>query len=143
MANERGRMNKYKTLLLFLAITFSTGFGCKSFSNLFAKRGAEFVIQIETNENDKQAIVQQAIKITDNNLNAIALPGDVQQDPDDPNRIIVRIYGANDLERARKFLFTSYQLQLRKVISYPNPMPLQTYPTADAANKVATGDQEV
>ena len=129
--------------LIGLFVIFTVGFGCKSLSNMLPKAGTEFVIQIETNEADKQAIVQRAIKITDNKINAMALDGHVKIDTDDQNRMIVRVYGASDLERAKKFLFTSYQMELRKVISPPNPMPLQTYPLEETAKKIATGEQEV
>ena len=136
-------MKTHLRSLTCLVIILIIGFGCKTFSKLLVKNGSEFLVQIETNENDKEAVLQQAIKITQNKLNSVGLDGEVIKDPDDPNRLIVRVYGSKDLERAKKFLFTTYQLELRKVISSPNPYPVTTYPTAEAAKQVAKGDQEV
>lgn len=117
--------------------------GCSTFSRMLAKSGTEFKIEIQTNEDDKNAIVERAIKVTQNKLNAVGLVGEVNKDAENSNRFIVRVYGTEDLDRLKKFLFTAYQLELRKVVSPPSPAPAKTYPTAEAARLNATGDQEV
>ena len=130
-------------LPLLLLLIFCIAFGCKLFSKMLAKNGTEFIVKIETSESDKESVIEKAISVIKNKLNSIKLDGEAVKDPDDANRIIVRIYGAQDLERQKKFLFTTYQLEFRKVISPPNPNPVQTYPTIDAAKAVATDGQEV
>jgi preprotein translocase subunit SecD len=136
-------MKTHLILSLFLLVIFSAGIGCKTLSTVIAKSGTEFRIQIETNEGDKGAVVEQAIRIIQNKLNLIKLKGEAIKDPNNSNNLIVRIYGSENLERSKKFLFTTYELELRKVVSPPNPSPVQTYPTAEAAKQIAKGDQDV
>ena len=128
---------------LVLIVFSGAELGCKTFSKMLARGGTEFRIEVETSKDDKKAVVQTAIKVIQNKLDAVGLPGDSIEDPENPNGFIVRLYGSQDLEVARKFLFTSYQLELKKVISPKHPSSTQTYPTANAAQQVATGDQEV
>ena len=128
---------------LVLIVFSGVELGCKTFSRMLARGGTEFRIEVETSKDDKKAVVQTAIKVTQNKLDAVGLPGDSIEDPDNPNGFIVKLYGSQDLEVARKFLFTTYQLELKKVVSPPNPSPVQTYPTAEAAQLIATSEQEV
>ena len=128
---------------LCLLIILVVGFGCKTFSKLLVKNGTEFKIQIETTESDKDAVVQRAIEITKNKLNLIKLGGEVVKDPEDATKIIVRVYGSRNLEREKKFLFTSYRMELRKIISPANPSPVQIYPSAEAAKQVVKDDQDI
>ncbi len=130
-------------LALCVLMILGAGLGCKMISALIAKSGTEFKIQVETNEGDKVSVIEQAIKVTQNKLKLIKLNGEAVGNPDDPTQFIVRIYDPKDLERVKKFLFTSYQLELRKVVSPPNPEPIKTYPTAEAARKAATSEQEI
>jgi preprotein translocase subunit SecD len=108
-----------------------------------AKNGIEFRIQIETSEKDKGAVVEQAIRITQNKLNLIKLKGEALKDPKNSNGFIVRIYSLENLERSKRFLFSTYELELRKVVSPPNPSPVQSFPTAETAKQVAQNDHEV
>jgi len=135
-------LNKTKLLvsLLFAAAIQS---GCTTVSKMLAQGGTEFTIAVETVEQDKSAILAQALTVTENRINAAGLRGEVIKGRDASDRFTVRIYGDEDLERIRKFLFTSYQLELRKVISPPNPAPVQVYPTSDAARLAAMADHEV
>lgn len=136
-------MKTYLKLPLCLLVIFSGGMGCKTLSTVMAKSGTEFRIQIETNEVDKEAVVEQAIRITQNKLNLIKLKGEAVKDPKNSTGFIVRIYSSENLERSKKFLFSTYELELRKVVSPPNPSPVQTFPTAETAKQAAKGDQEV
>lgn len=136
-------MKTYVILQLCLLVIFSGGMGCETLSTVMAKSGIEFRIQIETKEVDKEAVVEQAIRITQNKLNLIKLKGEALKDPKNSNSFIVRIYSSENLERSKKFLFSTYELELRKVVSPPNPSPVQTFPTAETAKQIAKGDQEV
>lgn len=129
-------------LLLFLFA--NTEMGCSKFSKMLARGGTEFKIQVETDKEDKKAVVQLAIKIVNSKMNAVGLSGDATEDPDNPNGFIVKLYGSqDDLERSKTFLFTTHQLELRKLVSPPNPSPAQTFPTAAAAQQVVTGEQNI
>ncbi|MEZ5425979.1 MAG: hypothetical protein R2747_06935 [Pyrinomonadaceae bacterium] len=75
------------------------------------------------------------MKATQFKINALDLKGEVIRDPSNENQILVKVYGSNDWEKLKKFLFTTYRLELKKAISPPNPTPLGTYPTREAAEE--------
>jgi protein-export membrane protein SecD len=127
-----------KLLLSMLLVALSLS-GCR----MTAKSGTEYKVQIDVTEGDKDAIIERAIKITESRLNAVGIYGEAARDPTDPNVVIVKVYGSEDRERIKTFLFTSNQLELRKAVSPPNPNPLKTYTTADAAKQEASSEQEV
>jgi preprotein translocase subunit SecD len=129
--------------LLVLCLIFSFGFGCRTFSHLTRKGGTIFTVEIETDAPNRSEIVEQAIKITEGKLDAVKADGEVNRVSDTDNRISVKIYGADNLETLKKFLFTSYRLELKKVVSPPNPAPLQTYLSEEAARQIATKEQEI
>lgn len=136
--------NKVKlTVLLLVFSIVSLNSGCKTFSRMLDKSGKVFTIEIETEEPNRGEIVERAVKITENKINAVGVDGEVAKIPDRDNQILVKIYGSNDWEKIKKFLFTTYQLELKRVISPPSPMPVQTYPTKEAAVQIARNDQEV
>ena len=139
-AKTRGSMKIYRTLLSLLIVSLS---GCGVLTKMMAKGGTEYKVQITVIDGDKATIVDRAIAITKSKLDAVGLDGEVRKDENDPSVLIVRVYGTEDPERTKAFLFTSYQLELRKVISPPSPSPVKTYPTAAAAQQVATSEQEV
>lgn len=127
--------SKYIVLLLLLCVCS----GCQTFSRLTNKGGTVYTVEIQTDEPNKEEIVERAVKVTQSRIDAIGLDGDVSRIPDKPNQISVKLYGANDAERIKKFLFTSYQLELKKM---PSAF-FQTYPTIEAAEKSATREHEV
>jgi|ERR1043166_8784795 protein-export membrane protein SecD len=130
-----------KVLLCLLLVALILG--CKMLSKLKAGPGTEYKVHIEATDEDKEAIIERAIKVTENKLNAVGRSGEVRRDESDPNMIVVRVYGTEDPERMKAFLFTAYQLELRKVISPPNPYPVQKFPNVEAAQQAASGDQEI
>ncbi|MEP6787183.1 MAG: hypothetical protein ABJB40_02035 [Acidobacteriota bacterium] len=132
-----------KKLISCVLLVASIASGCKMLSKMMGKGGTEFKVQIDSSEGDKATLVERAIKVTQNKIDALALNGEVTKDTTDPTAMIVRIYDAEDLERIKKFLFTAYQLELKKVISPPNPSPLQTFPTAEEAMKAVKSEQDV
>ncbi len=129
------------TLSLVLAVHFGTG--CNYISTAMAKGGTEFKVQIESDEGNRDAMVDRTIKVIQNKLSSIGLRGDAVKDPQSISGMIVRVYGSGDMERAKKFLFTAYQLELRKVVSPPNPSPIKTYPTVEEARLAAKDDNDV
>ncbi len=127
--------SKYLALLLLLCV----GFGCKTFSRLTNKGGTVYTVEIGTSEPNKDEIVERAVKVTRSRMDALGADGEVARIPDKPNQISVKLYGAqNDPERIKKFLFTTNQLELKKVAG----SNLQTFPTKEAAEKTATAEQE-
>lgn len=136
-------MKRDLLLIPGLLLIVSFGFGCKTVSKLLAKNGTEFTVEVQPTGADAEGLVDRAMKITESKIDASGMTGEVIKDPANPVQFIVRLYGAADLERSKKFLFTSYELELKKVVSPPNPAPVNTYETAEEAAKAATNEQEV
>ena len=130
--------SKCLALLLLLCVCSS----CKTISRLTNKGGTIYTVEIETAEPIKDEIIERAVKVTQNKIDAIGLDGEVSRIPDKPNQISVKLYATTeDPERIKKFLFTTYQLELKKAIS-SSSFP-QTFPTKEQAEQAATGEQEV
>jgi len=129
--------------LLILLLIFSFGLSCRTLSRMTRKGGTIFTVEIETDAPNRGEIIEQAIKITEGKLDSIKADGEVARVSGTDNQISVKIYGANNLEKLKKFLFTSYQLELKKVVSPPSPAPAQTYLSEEAARQIATKDQEI
>lgn len=134
------KMNKKLLCLLSVALILS---GCRMLTKMTSKGGTEYKVQVDATDGDQEAIVDRTIKVMESKLNAVGIYGEVAKDTSDPKVIIVKVYATKDPERMKTFLFTSYQLELKKVISPPNPSPVQTYPTAAAAQQAAASEQEV
>lgn len=117
--------------------------GCTKISRLFAGGGTEFTVRVETDKPNRDEVVELAIKIIGSKLDAAGIDGDAERVPEASENIRVRIYGNQDLERVKRFLFTTHQLELKKAVSAPNPSPLTTYPTEEAARAKADSAQEV
>src|ERR1044072_220015 len=135
-------MNANKTILLIVFLILGIGLGCRK-DLLKADSGKQFVVEVLPRAATDGDIVERAIKITEIKLSAIRLDGKVTRDPDSPNRMLVKIYGSDDLEKAKKFLFASYQLELKEVISPASPAPLRVFSSRAEAEKAAADDQEI
>jgi preprotein translocase subunit SecD len=125
----------------FLAVLFliCIGFGCKNFSRLTSKGGMLYTVEIQTDEPNKDETIERAVKVTGARMDAAGIDGEVSRVPDQPNQIAVKIYGAKDTERIKKFLFTTNQLELKKVVGSLS----QTFPNKETAEKWAAQDEEV
>ncbi len=135
-------MNATKTLFLVLLLIFGVGLGCQKDPLSSAKSGKIFTVAVKADDGNTD-ITERAIKITESKLNAISLDGKVSRDPEAADRILVKIYEAEDWEKAKKFLFTSYQLELKEIVSPVNPAPLRAFPVQADAEKAAADGQEV
>lgn len=132
--------------LLVLLMIFSSSLivsGCKTFSRAFNNSGTVFTVEIQTDEPNRNEIIERAVKVTQSRLDAVGAGGEVTRIAGKDNQISVKIYETENLEPLKKFLFTTYQLELKKIVSPLNPAPLQTYPTKESAELAATGEQEV
>lgn len=129
--------SKYLVLALLLCVCS----GCATVSRLMNKGGVVYIVEIETAETNKEEVIERAVKVTQNKINAVGLDGEVSLVAGKPNQVSVKLYGANDPEKIKKFLFTTYQLELKKAASLSTV--LQTFPTKEEAQKKATAEQEV
>lgn len=117
--------------------------GCKAISRMTDGSDTVYVVEIETNDLNRAEIISRVMKITESRMNAVGIDGEVARSADTDNRIEVKIYGSHNPELLRKFLFTTYRLELKKVVSAPNPSPVQTFPTKEQAEMMATTGQQV
>lgn len=120
-----------------LILLFCVGLGCQDISRAVRQSGTVFTIEVQTDEPDKGDIQRRAIGVLQSRLRAIGVDGDVSAAPE--NRITVKLYGSHDLERVKKFLFTTNQLELKKVAG----SFFQTFPTQEQAQQIATAEQEI
>jgi preprotein translocase subunit SecD len=117
--------------ILFITLLIALTLGCRAFSELFDKSGTLLTIEIKSDEPNLEQTTEKAVNILQNRLDALGLSGEVTKTL--PNRLEVRIYGANDLERAKPVLLSVSKFELRKVVSPPYPAPVQIFPTKEAA----------
>lgn len=130
--------------LVLLLIMTSISAGCTKISRLLVSRGGtEFTLRVTTNKPNKEEIVELAVKIIENKLDAVDIDGEAERVSDASDQIHVKIFGDQDLERVKRFLFTTHELELKKAVSAPNPSPVTTYPTKEAAQAAARDGQEV
>lgn len=128
--------SKYLVLLLLLCVGAA---GCKTFSRMTSKGGIVYTVEIETAESNKEEVMERAVKVTQSRIDAVGLDGEVARVADKPNQMSVKLYGANDLERTKKFLFTTNQLELKEV----GGTTFETFPSMESAAANASGQQEV
>lgn len=83
----------------------------------------------------KDQAVEQALKIIDSRINAFGVkePTLQRHGAQSAGQILLQMPGVDDPERIKKLIGAESNLQLVKVVSPPNPSPVQTYPTREAA----------
>lgn len=126
---------------LVLLAWFTTG--CRQISRVFDNSGTILVVEVIPGETDLSTSVERSIQVIQRRLDAIGVDGEVKPSEASKNRLEVKIYGKNDLPRLKDFLFKTYKLEYRKLVSPPSPSPAQTFADEEKAKAAATGDQEV
>ncbi|HZH90777.1 MAG TPA: protein translocase subunit SecD [Pyrinomonadaceae bacterium] len=86
--------------------------------------------------------VDQAFRIVESRINAVGVaePTLQRHGGQGSNQILLQMPGIQDPERIKKLIAGESRLELMKVVSPPNPSPMQTYPTEEAA-KASLGGQ--
>lgn len=86
--------------------------------------------------------VEQAYRIIDSRINSVGVAEPTLQRHGGANstQILLQMPGIRDPERVKKLIGEQSRLELMKVVSPPNPSPMQTYPTEEAA-KASLGGQ--
>jgi protein-export membrane protein SecD len=106
-----------KTALGFAAISLIlSSAGCGSLKKLTRKGGTEFIVEIATDEVNKVDVVERAVRLLENKINATGIDADVAKIQDAPDRIKVTVYGNQPADAIKTTLFTFYRLELKKVI---------------------------
>ncbi len=83
----------------------------------------------------KRQSVDQALKIIDSRINAFGVkePTLQKHGAETSGQILLQMPGVDDPERVKKLIGSDSNLALAKIVSPPNPSPVQTYPTREAA----------
>jgi preprotein translocase subunit SecD len=79
--------------------------------------------------------VEDALRIIETRINAIGVAEPTLQHhgAKGSHQILLQMPGIDDPERVKKLIGEQSRLELMKVVSPPNPAPIQTYPTREAA----------
>ncbi len=128
---------------IFVVVHLLPTLACNSISRLADSGGTLFVVEVETDQPNPNEIVERAVVILRSKISAIGMDGEVERLPTPANQIEVKIYGTQDLEVVRKFLFSTYRLELKAVVSPPSPSPVQTFPNKEKAEEIADEHQQV
>ena len=82
---------------------------------------------------------QDALKIIDSRINQLGVTEPTLQEHGSSNshQILLQMPGIDDPERIKALLKSESRLELMKVVSPPNPSPMTTYPTEEAARALA------
>lgn len=83
----------------------------------------------------KEQATDQALKIIDSRINAFGVkePTLQRQGSADSGQILLQMPGVENPERVKTLVGETSHLELMKIVSPPNPTPVQTYPTKEAA----------
>ncbi len=83
----------------------------------------------------KEQATDQALKIVDSRINAFGVkePTLQRQGRADSGQILLQMPGVENPERVKDLVGQTSHLELMKIVTPPNPSPVQTYPTEQAA----------
>jgi preprotein translocase subunit SecD len=89
----------------------------------------------------KKQAVDQALKIVESRINAFGVkePTLQRHGAESSGQILLQMPGVDDPERIKKLIGAESSLAMMKIVSPPNPSPVQTYPTEEAAKQSLGG----
>ena len=89
----------------------------------------------------KEQATDQALKIIESRINAFGVkePTLQRQGKSDSGQILLQMPGVENPERVKALVGETSRLELMKIVTPPNPAPVQTYPTEEAAKQAAAG----
>lgn len=89
----------------------------------------------------KNQAVEQALKIIESRINAFGVkePTLQRHGAESSGQILLQMPGVDDPERVKQLIGAESNLALMKIVSPPNPSPVQTYPTEEAARQSLGG----
>ncbi|MGH9945919.1 MAG: SecDF P1 head subdomain-containing protein [Pyrinomonadaceae bacterium] len=131
---------KYLTGLLVCLIAIPA---CSSIRWMMATGGREFTVRLETEKPNRDELVELTVKILAFRISSVGIVGDVERDKDVPGQFTVKIYGENDWDAVKRFLFETHELELRKAVSALYPSTPTIYPDKESAQKAVSQGQEV
>jgi preprotein translocase subunit SecD len=89
----------------------------------------------------KNQAVDQAMKIIESRINAFGVkePTLARYGAESSGQILLQMPGVDDPERIKKLIGAESNLAMHKIVSPPNPSPVQTFPTEEAAKQSLGG----
>lgn len=89
----------------------------------------------------KKQAVDQALKIIESRINAFGVkePTLQKHGAETSGQILLQMPGVDDPERVKALIGAESNLSLMKIVSPPNPQPVATYPTEEAAKQSLGG----
>jgi preprotein translocase subunit SecD len=89
----------------------------------------------------KNQAVEQALKIVESRINAFGVkePTLQRHGSESAGQILLQMPGVDDPERVKKLIGDDAELFLMKIVSPPNPSPIQKFPTEEAAKQSLGG----
>lgn len=89
----------------------------------------------------KDQAVTQAEKIIESRINAFGVkePTFQRHGAADSGQLLLQMPGVEDPERVKKLIGAESRLALMKIVGPPNPSPVQTYPSEEAAKQSIAG----
>jgi len=89
----------------------------------------------------KNQAVEQALKIIESRINAFGVkePTLQRHGAESSGQILLQMPGVDDPERVKSLIGAESNLALMKIVSPPNPAPVQIYPTDEAAKESLGG----
>lgn len=89
----------------------------------------------------KNQAVEQALKIIESRINAFGVkePTLQRHGAESSGQILLQMPGVDDPERVKNLIGADSNLELMKIVGPPNPSPVQTYPSEDAARQSMGG----
>jgi len=91
----------------------------------------------------KDQAVTQAERIIESRINAFGVkePTFARHGATDSGQLLLQMPGVDDPQRIKKLIGETSKLELMKIVSPPNPSPVQIYPTQEAAAASIAGAQ--
>lgn len=89
----------------------------------------------------KSQAADQALKIIESRINAFGVkePTLQKHGAESSGQILLQMPGVDDPERVKELIGAESHLELMKVVSPPNPQPVQTFPSEEAARQSLGG----
>lgn len=105
-------------------------------------QGIVFVVEIGTNHSVGPNVVERTVEVLETRLKAIGAQYEVLRSRENNNQVLVKVHSTNDFAKFRG-LFQNHSLEIRAVVSPPNPRPYQYFTNFSEAQAKCKGSQVV
>ena len=127
-----------KTLLIAVMLLLVAS--CKNVGRLTGQSTSVAKVHITTDEPDKNAVVEKAIKIIQSKADALGLDVEVARSPDASDVLVVTLYRAEFSTPIRNTLLTAHRMEFKKAVS--NSLPPITFKSEEAAGRTLKQGEE-